>query len=447
MSCNCKSKTSCTCGSTLTGDIKYDGLGFRCEDDQQQILFEISAGDTETAIIELFASQICGLLNGFEANQDAAARWIVGEGEPAEATDPKDLGDMYLDSLNGDVYQLQLVVDPKELGDMVWNFQANINGSQWYSDAGAPLGSLGKNGDFYLRSSNGETYQKTEENGWGAPLFNLKGVAGVDGVNGTSVLTGNGVPAATLGVNGDTYLNLSTPQIDIYSKAVGVWSDTGLKFKGDTGAAGSNGTNGTDGQNFFQGTAVPDPGLGVNGDSYLNSTNGDLYLKGAGVWAVTGNIYTAPVGIAQLFNAQKQVEQSVVNINHVVQLTFSDDASVGRYDYGNTWTTDTWTSPSILANVSFKGVFNLKVTGVDGVSANDVTVTVKKNGVGIGTFTFDIPAGTANDTIIPLTFETALTAFAVDDLVVVEMSTPNDPVYGTFVGVAQVGDIFFNVQE
>ena len=70
-----------------------------------------------------------------------------------------------------------------------------------------------------------------------------------------------------------------------------------------------------------------------------------------------------------------------------------------------------------------------------------------KNGVSFGTFTFDIPAATADDVIIPITFETALTAFAASDIVVVELSTLNAPEYGTFVGVAQVGDIFFNVQE
>jgi len=401
MSCGCGSNSkNCPCDATLTGDIVYDGLAFECLDDLQQELFSIPTGEPFNNVLQTIFAQICTALN--QVNDPAsAARWFVGAGEPNFASDPKDLGDMFLNNLNGDVYQLTTAPD-------TWTLDANI-----------------------------------------------KGTAGDDGDNGVSFRYGTGNPLNSLGNNGDTYADLATPDVALWIKSASVWSPTGINLRGDTGANGSDGTNGTNGTNgadgadglqFIQGIGVPAPSLGENGDSYLDSANGDLYLKGGGVWAVTGNIYTAPIGLAQLFNAGKITEQSLIGINTVLQLTFSDDVSVGRFDYGNTWTTDTWKSPGVLNVVQFKGVFNLKVNGVDGATANDVTVSVKKNGVAFGTFTFDIPAATPNDTIIPLTFETASTAFALNDIVVVELSTPNDPAYGTFVGVAQVEDMFFNVQ-
>ena len=427
MSCNCKSKTSCTCGSALTGDTKYDGLGFKCLDSEGEVLWELKAGDTASEIYELHSELICQLLDYVSTKGTTE--------DPENPTEP-------------DVPINDDTLGPPKGGTPGTD---GTDGSEWFSDTGDPSGSLGRNGDFYLRSSNGNVFQKTELNGWGSPIANIKGTTGTNGTNGDdgkSVINGTGVPGAGIGKDGDTYIDLAAPLIDIYTKAAGVWSATGLNFKGDTGVAGTNGVDGDNGLSFVQGTGVPSGADGNTGDSYLDSVTGDLYIKAdPTTWVVTGNIYTAPVGLSHLFNAAKITEQSVVGINDVIQLTFSDDSSTGRFDYGGTWVTDTWTSPGVLADVTFKGVFNLKVTGVDGVSANDVTITVKKNGVSFGTFTFDIPAGTADDTIIPVTFETALTAFAASDLVVVELSTLNAPEYGTFVGVAQTGDIFFNVQE
>ena len=61
-------------------------------------------------------------------------------------------------------------------------------------------------------------------------------------------------------------------------------------IKGANGAAGANGTNGAvgatgaKGAEFLSGAGVPSNALGVDGDSYLNITTGDLYKKIAGAW-------------------------------------------------------------------------------------------------------------------------------------------------------------------
>jgi len=47
---------------------------------------------------------------------------------------------------------------------------------------------------------------------------------------------------------------------------------------------------GLDGSSFLQGSGAPGGGTGSNGDTYLDIVTYDLYLKTAGVWAITGNI-------------------------------------------------------------------------------------------------------------------------------------------------------------
>ena len=48
--------------------------------------------------------------------------------------------------------------------------------------------------------------------------------------------------------------------------------------------------SGLDGSVWYSDAGVPDNGIGVNGDFYLNETNGDVYEKAAGTWTVTANI-------------------------------------------------------------------------------------------------------------------------------------------------------------
>ena len=118
---------------------------------------------------------------------------------------------------------------------------------------------------------------------------------GEDGENGASILIGTGIPSSSLGSDGDVYIDDATS--DVYQKVSGAWV-----FKlniqgvaGAAGAAGANGSNGTNGSSILQGAGAPSAGLGVNGDSYINNTNGDIYLKSGGSWSITGNL-TGPIG-------------------------------------------------------------------------------------------------------------------------------------------------------
>lgn len=42
---------------------------------------------------------------------------------------------------------------------------------------------------------------------------------------------------------------------------------------------------------FLSGSGAPAPGLGQNGDHYLNSDNGELSKKAAGAWAFLGQVW------------------------------------------------------------------------------------------------------------------------------------------------------------
>ncbi|MCX2575944.1 hypothetical protein, partial [Pedobacter sandarakinus] len=65
---------------------------------------------------------------------------------------------------------------------------------------------------------------------------------------------------------------------------------TGIYYWDGNGWVASKGANGLDGKSLNTGTTVPLPGTGNNGDTYINTTTGDVYTKIGGVWTITGNI-------------------------------------------------------------------------------------------------------------------------------------------------------------
>ena len=88
----------------------------------------------------------------------------------------------------------------------------------------------------------------------------VQGPAGTNGTNGTngqdgkSVLTGNGAPDADLGVEGETYLDIEN--LNLYIKTSTGWGEPVANIKGSTGANGQDGQNGTDGTNGISVTSA-----------------------------------------------------------------------------------------------------------------------------------------------------------------------------------------------
>lgn len=95
----------------------------------------------------------------------------------------------------------------------------------------------------------------------------------------SSFRTGSGVPSNTLGVNGDYYVDIDT--LVLYQKNTGTYASVvTLNRLAQLIALGE----------LRFGAGLPSNGLGQNSDYYVNTTNGDVYYKSAGVYSVIINI-------------------------------------------------------------------------------------------------------------------------------------------------------------
>ena len=129
-----------------------------------------------------------------------------------------------------------------------------------------------------------------------------KGEDGEKGADGTSCRTGNGTPDSGLGISGDSYIDLDT--WDYYVKVSGQWVKSGnLKGgqgpqgdkgdqgpQGEKGDKGEQGVPGEDGSAVLTGKGKPVGTTGKNGDSYIDLSTWDYYVKKDGLWVREGNI-------------------------------------------------------------------------------------------------------------------------------------------------------------
>ncbi|MDY3532926.1 hypothetical protein PG330_03305, partial [Riemerella anatipestifer] len=211
-------------------------------------------------------------------------------------------------------------------------------GFSMLSGTGVPASSLGVNGDSYVDAATGTVYKKTS-GVWTSTGQTLKGATGAQGIQGPqgvagpagatgpqglqgptgpvgatgtqgfSMLSGTGVPASSLGVNGDSYVDAATGTV--YKKTSGVWTSTGQTLKGATGAqgiqgpagpqglkgdTGAVGATGAQGYSMLSGTGVPASSLGIDGDSYVDATTGTVYKKSSGSWTSTGQTLKGATG-------------------------------------------------------------------------------------------------------------------------------------------------------
>ena len=125
------------------------------------------------------------------------------------------------------------------------------------------------------------------------------GLDGNNGRDGKDILSGTSDPTSEIGKEGDKYVNTTTG--DIFIKKNGQWEregnlkgpkgDTGKDgAAGETGAAGQNGQNGRDGKDILSGTTDPTSETGKEGDKYVNTTTGDIFVKKNGQWEREGNL-------------------------------------------------------------------------------------------------------------------------------------------------------------
>ncbi|RYG08336.1 MAG: hypothetical protein EOO07_25795, partial [Chitinophagaceae bacterium] len=140
---------------------------------------------------------------------------------------------------------------------------AGKDGSIMYSGTGVPATTLGINGDYYLDKSNGNLYGPKVAAGWGTP-FTIMGATGAtgangangsngtNGTNGTTTLSGNGMPATSIGINGDYFLD-KTNYLLYGPKTAAGWG-TPILLRGADGAQGPTGAAGKDGSIMYSGT-------------------------------------------------------------------------------------------------------------------------------------------------------------------------------------------------
>ena len=167
----------------------------------------------------------------------------------------------------------------------------------------------GKDGDTFVNTKTGDVFVK--ENGTWKPAGNIKGPKGDDGKD---ILNGKIDPTSEIGKDGDKYVNTETG--DIFVKENGTWKSAG-NIKGPKGDKGENGTNGTDGRDgtngtngtdgvagatgaagrdgrdgkdILNGTETPGENQGKDGDTFVNTKTGDVFVKENGTWKPAGNI-------------------------------------------------------------------------------------------------------------------------------------------------------------
>ena len=202
------------------------------------------------------------------------------------------------------------------------NGQDGQDGKTLRTGTGAPNGALGSVGDSYIDVSSWTLYVKTAEDTWtskgsfngadgqdgtSVTITNIStsgtgaagtsdtytvtfsdgntlvitvynganGVDGADGTNGNSLLNGTTDPT-TQGVDGDSYINTTT--WEYFIKESGTWISKGI-------------IKGNDGTSVTSGTGVPDNNDGADGDSYIDITTWKFYVKESGIWVEHGNIH------------------------------------------------------------------------------------------------------------------------------------------------------------
>ncbi|MDS3048993.1 YSIRK-type signal peptide-containing protein [Streptococcus pneumoniae] len=200
-------------------------------------------------------------------------------------------GDKYINTETGDVYV-------KNNGN--WDKEGNIKGPK--GDKGAD-GAKGEKGDQGERGLTGAQGAKGAD-----------GAVGRDGRDGKDVLNGKANPEAHQGKDGDKYVNTETG--DVFVKNNGNWDKEGnIKGpKGDKGADGAKGEkgdrgergltgaqgakgadgaagrDGRDGKDVLNGKVNPEANQGKDGDKYVNTETGDVFVKNNGNWDKEGNI-------------------------------------------------------------------------------------------------------------------------------------------------------------
>lgn len=265
------------------------------------------------------------------------------------------------------------------------------DGFNFLTGAGAPGGGTGNNGDVYLNATNGDVYGPKSAGSWGSVVGNLKGVAGTNGTNGargSAWYTGSAVPSGLSGeADGDFYVRSTNGEI--YQRIAGAWTDQGYSIKGPAGAdgaagaagaagsAGATGSAGARGSIWYSGSAVPSGLAGeADGDYYLRSTNGEVYKRVSGAWVDQTFSLIGPTGATGSPGGGGGGGTGIFRGSYTFSTTTTDsDPGAGtlRFSAADTGAADTF---SIYVDLLDSGATD-RTTELDALLASDVVYQTK----------------------------------------------------------------------
>lgn len=129
---------------------------------------------------------------------------------------------------------------------------------------------IGHDGDFYVDTTLNQIYGPRTNGIWGLPV-NLAGSQGKAGINGSTIVSGEGAPDLVIGLYGDFYLD--TKNIKLYGpKNERVGWGIGISLVGPQGPTGATGPQGPAGANGANGSNGATGGYGSYGSFYDTST-------------------------------------------------------------------------------------------------------------------------------------------------------------------------------
>ncbi|MQQ68518.1 YSIRK-type signal peptide-containing protein, partial [Streptococcus mitis] len=156
---------------------------------------------------------------------------------------------------------------------------AGRNGAELLSGPKVPTADDGKDGDTYIDATTGDVYKK--ENGTWDKIGNIRGPQGLKGEAGVAGPQG---PQGLQGPKGDQGAQ-GLQGRDGQDGAQGLPGRDGRD-----GAAGRDGRDGRDGKDVLNGKVNPESNQGKDGDKYVNTETGDVFVKNNGNWEKEGNI-------------------------------------------------------------------------------------------------------------------------------------------------------------
>jgi len=180
-----------------------------------------------------------------------------------------------------------------QLWSVPYAFYSTRSGSSTFmAGNNDPAAAIGQNGDFYLNTNSYNLFGPKTAGAWGAgrSLIGPAGAQGPAGIQGPQGIAGPQGPVGPAGAAG-----AQGPQG--VAGAQGPAGPQGLQgLQGVQGPAGPQGVAGADGKTVLNGTSDPLASLGANGDFFINTATNKIFgPKAAGSWGA-GTSLVGPTG-------------------------------------------------------------------------------------------------------------------------------------------------------